>query len=372
MGIKNLMKLLKDEAPDAIKEIKLKNLTDRKIAIDASIQLYQYFVMIRTTGNSNGLNSMLMSNDGRVTSHIQGFFNRTIKLLEMGIRPIYIFDGKPPELKIHELQKRKKTKDKAKGEIETLKTKLETTNESELLDVDIEKEITDEINKLEKRNIKVTKEHNDEVKRLLNLMGVPVIEASGEAEASCAALARAGLVYGSATEDLDVLTFQTPIMLKKLTFSGNKPIEEIILNKVLKQLELTIDQFIDLCILCGCDYATSVKGIGPKTAYKLIKKHKNLESVFEHIKKNTKYEVPEELEFGLDEIRDLFHNPDIIDVETVKINFKPPDVEGLKHYLITELNFNQERVDKGIVKLIKYSGNKPIQKSITSFFKHVK
>lgn len=392
MGIKNLMKLLRDEAPSAVREIKLKDLKDRRIAIDASTQLYQYFVMIRTSGNSSydGFNSMLTSIDGRVTSHIQGFFNRTIKLLEMGIRPVYVFDGKPPELKQNELKKRGSAKQKAREEIETLKTsletgiaeefkpKLETVNENgeltqepeQQLDPQIEQEIRDKINQLDKRTVRVTKEHNEEIKRLLRMMGVPVIEAPGEAEATCSRLARAGLVYAAGTEDMDALTFETPLLIRKLTFSGNKPIEEINLKKVIEGLKLeNQEQFIDLCILCGCDYAPSIKGVGPKKAYALIKKHKNLEAVFEHVKTKTRYDVPEELESNLDEVRNLFYNPEVTDMETTKIKFEKPNIVKIKEFLVDELTFNKERVDKGIDKLLKYGGKKDIQQSITSFFK---
>jgi len=261
MGIKNLMKLLKDESPSSIREIKLKDLKDRRVSVDASTQLYQYFVMIRTSDSNssyNGMNSMLTSDDGRVTSHIQGFFNITIKLLEMGIQPLYVFDGKPPELKSNELKKRKLIKQNAQKEIETLKNRLETVpeelevnNDSELIDKQIEQEIKDKLNQLDKRTVRVTQEHNEEVKRLLKLMGVPIVEAPGEAESTCARMARAGMVYAAATEDMDALTFDTPLLIRRLTFAGKKSIEEINLQKVLEVLELSKDAIIDLCILCG-------------------------------------------------------------------------------------------------------------------------
>lgn len=47
-------------------------------------------------------------------------------------------------------------------------------------------------------------------------------------------------------------------------------ITEFDLEKVLEELKLTMQQFIDLCILCGCDYATNIKGIGPVRALQLI------------------------------------------------------------------------------------------------------
>jgi flap endonuclease-1 len=103
-------------------------------------------------------------------------------------------------------------------------------------------------------------------------MGVPVITAPCEAEAQCAELAKKKKVYATATEDMDALTFRTPKLVRRLTFSqggGSKdkqqPILELDLETVLAGLELTYEQFVDLCILCGCDYCSTIKGVGPKT-----------------------------------------------------------------------------------------------------------
>lgn len=94
MGIHGLTKLLSDETPGAIKEQELKNLTGRKVAIDASMVMYQFLVAVRS---DNGYSSaMLMNEAGEITSHIQGMFNRTIKLITAGVKPVYVFDGKPP------------------------------------------------------------------------------------------------------------------------------------------------------------------------------------------------------------------------------------------------------------------------------------
>lgn len=130
--------------------------------------------------------------------------------------------------------------------------------------------------KFAKRSVRVTKEHNEDCKKLLRLMGVPIIEAPCEAEAQCAAMVRAGKVlhgalcasvtlpqvYATGTEDMDALTLGTPILIRHLTFSEARkiPIKEIYLDKVLAGLGFTMDQFIDLCILLGCDYCDTIKG----------------------------------------------------------------------------------------------------------------
>ena len=91
-----------------------------------------------------------------------------------------------------------------------------------------------------------------------------------------------GKVWATVTEDMDALTFGTPILLRNLTYAESRKMDiyEIHYDKILPLLELTQRQFVDLCILCGCDYASSIKGIGPKSALKLIKEHKTLEGEF--------------------------------------------------------------------------------------------
>ncbi|GLT27149.1 hypothetical protein SLA2020_021730 [Shorea laevis] len=101
MGIKGLTKLLADNAPKAIKDHKFESFFGRKIAIDASMSIYQFLIVVGRSGTE-----MLTNQSGEVTSHLQGMFTRTIRLLEAGIKPVYVFDGQPPDLKKKELAKR--------------------------------------------------------------------------------------------------------------------------------------------------------------------------------------------------------------------------------------------------------------------------
>ncbi len=92
----------------------------------------------------------------------------------------------------------------------------------------------------------MTREHNEECRRLLRLMGIPYVEAPGEAEAQCAALAKAGKVYATGSEDMDTLTYGSPVLLRHLTFSEARkmPISEIHLDKALTGLGVTMEQVI--------------------------------------------------------------------------------------------------------------------------------
>jgi len=169
-----------------------------------------------------------------------------------------------------------------------------------------------------RRTVRVTPEHNNECKKLLRLMGVPYVEAPCEAEAQCAELCRAGKVYGTASEDMDSLTFGTSILLRHMTFSEarKEPIVEINTDRVLQGLGMTQDEFIDLCILLGCDYCESIRGVGPKKAVEFVRKYKTIENILKNLDK-TKYPVPEG--WNYEGARALFKNPEVTDASTFNV-----------------------------------------------------
>jgi flap endonuclease-1 len=369
MGIHGLFQLLKSDAPDSYKETDKTVYKGKVIAIDASIALYQFLVQIRTKGSGYG-QQLLVDDNGEVTSHIQGFFNRAANLLENGIKPVYVFDGKPPALKYAELVKRKESKKKAEKEAEDAEERILAHGQNIDEEEDEElKSAIDDLNKASKRNIHITKQQIEDVKTLLTLMGIPVINAPCEAEAQCAELVKSGKVYATGTEDMDALTFGTPIILRKLTMpeSAKEKVIEINVSKVLSGLDLTYEQFVDFCILCGCDYCESIKGIGPKTALKLLRKHGDIETIIENLP--DKYTVPSSLEDHLDEVRELFKNPDV--AKDIEFKFLKPDREGIIDYLVGQKGFNRERVTKVIDKI---SGKVKVkvdekQPTIDTFFK---
>ncbi|KAJ3000893.1 Elongation of fatty acids protein 2 [Globomyces sp. JEL0801] len=209
------------------------------------------------------------------------------------------------------------------------------------------------IEKFSRRTVKVTKEHNEDCQRLLELMGIPWMKAPCEAEAQCAALAAAGKVYGVGSEDLDTLTFGAPVLLRHLTFSEARkmPIVEMHYEKILEGLELNNgNYFIDLCILLGCDYCDSIRGVGPHRAVQLIKEHRNIETILKNIDKK-KYTIPDDWPF--EEARRLFKTPDVTPADSVELKWKQPDEEGIIQYLVTEKGFNDDRVRKSVQKLMK-------------------
>ncbi|KAF2687929.1 flap endonuclease 1 [Lentithecium fluviatile CBS 122367] len=350
MGIKNLYQIISENAPDAIKTGEIKNQFGRKVAIDASMSIYSFLIAVRSDGQQ------LMNETGETTSHLMGLFYRTLRMVDNGIKPLYVFDGAPPKLKSGELAKRFQRKTEAQAAAEEAK----------------ETGTAEDVEKFSRRTVRVTREHNEECRRLLKLMGIPFIVAPTEAEAQCAVLARAGKVYAAASEDMDTLTFDTPILLRHLTFSEQRkePIQEIHLDKALEGLGMERKQFIDLCILLGCDYVDPIKGVGPSTALKLIRDHGTLEKVVEHMKASTKYTIPDDWPYA--DARLLFLEPDVRPVDDPACDFKweAPDIEGLVKFLVEEKHFSEDRVRNGAAKLTK--NLKTAQQSrLEGFFKPV-
>ncbi|CAG9570902.1 unnamed protein product [Danaus chrysippus] len=330
MGILGLSKLIADIAPMAVKETEIKNYFGRKVAIDASMSLYQFLIAVRSQG------AQLTSVDGETTSHLMGTFYRTIRLIEDGIKPVYVFDGKPPDMKSHQLNKRAERREEAEKELQKATEAGDTAS----------------MDKFNRRLVKVTQQHGSEARQLLKLMGIPVVEAPCEAEAQCAELVKGGKVYAVATEDMDALTFGANVLLRHLTFSEARkmPVQEFHLDQVLRGLELEQTEFIDLCILLGCDYCGSIKGIGPKRAIELIKQHRSIEQVLHNID-TKKYTPPENWEY--ENARRLFQQPEVTEAKDVELKWSDPDEEGLVKFLCGDKQFNEERVRNGAKKLMK-------------------
>ncbi|KAG0018677.1 Elongation of fatty acids protein 2 [Podila clonocystis] len=331
MGIHGLSKVIGDNAKEAIKEDDIKNYFGRKVAIDASMSIYQFMIAVRQQDGQ-----LLQNENGETTSHLMGMFYRTLRMVDNGIKPVYVFDGKPPTLKSGELAKRTQKRKEANAS----KEEAEEIGDQEAID------------KFNRRTVKVTPEHNAECKKLLKLLGIPYVEAPCEAEAQCAALAKAGKVYAAGSEDMDTLTFGSPILLRHLTFSEAKkmPISEISLQRSLDGLGLSMEEFIDLCILLGCDYCDSIKNIGPTRAIALIKEYKNIETILENID-TKRYPIPEHWPYK--DARELFLKPDVTDPSTIEIKWEAPDVEGLVEFLVRDKGFSEERVRKGCERLEK-------------------
>jgi flap endonuclease-1 len=261
---------------------------------------------------------------------------------------VYVFDGKPPEMKRGELAKRASKRDEAE---QALQTAIEAGNE-------------EDIARFSRRTVRLEQYQIDECKKLLDLMGVPYVQAPCEAEAECAALCRAGKAYATATEDMDALAHATPILLRHLSYSagGGHDVISIDYPTILEDAELTREQFVDFCILCGCDYCDSIHGIGPKKAYEMIRQYGSIEKIIDVLDK-TKYQIPEDFDFV--SARELFFKHEV-DTD-VDIQWKKPNLEGMIEFMVGQKGFSQPRIENAVKNLIKAKEAKR-QMRMDSFF----
>lgn len=328
------------------KEIEMEDIKNKSIAIDGYNTLYQFLSIIRQPDGTP-----LMDEKGRITSHLSGLFYRTVNIMEAGIKPVYVFDGKPPELKQKTLEERN---ERRKISEEEWKKALE--------EGDVEK-----ARLYAQASSRLTKEMVEDSKKLLDLMGVPWVQAPSEGEAQAAYMAIKGDVYAAASQDYDSLLFGTPRLVRNLTITGKRKIprknvykeikpELIVLEDVLKNLGITREQLIDIGILIGTDFNEGIKNIGPKKALKYIKEYGNIENLMKE-----KDIVVE----NLNEIRSIFLKPEVTD--NYKIEWKDYDENGLIEFMVKDHDFSEERIKGAIEKLKQFKKIKS-QKSIDQWF----
>jgi flap endonuclease-1 len=346
MGIKNLHKLLK-KWDDIIVPTKIDHYAKKKIAIDISILVYQIVIAIRNTGAD------LTNSKGEITSHLIGIFNKTISMLEMGIYPVYVFDGKPPKMKSNILKSRRDQRNKAK-----IKMSQASSDQEKI--------------KYFKRSVVVTKKQLNQCKELIRLMGIPVIEAPEEADSQCAQLAKDNLVYGVSTEDMDILTFGSTRIIRNLS-SRKKEIIQIELDKILEKLNINYDQFIDLCILLGCDYCNTIPGIGMKKAYQIIKKYGSIEKFLLQVNENEiitlgtessitiKPKIPNM--FPYNETKEYFKKPNVLSKEKIQLKWSEPNYDSIINYMVNIFGFNKSKIIRGINRLKRAYNNQKKKES---------
>ena len=169
-------------------------------------------------------------------------------MLKKKIKPVFVFDGKPTDLKDNTMTARKDSKMSAKNELKELKIKIEEMDKDNIFELD---KLNEEKIKLLKKSVSVSHKQMEECKEIAILLGIPIIESVEEADPQCAWLVKNGLAYATASEDMDILTFGTNKLLRGL--SAKDHLIEYDLDILLDELGLTMDQFIDVCILLGCD-----------------------------------------------------------------------------------------------------------------------
>ena len=208
-----------------------------------------------------------------------------------------------------------------------------------------------------KRSVVISKKQLEECKILLGLIGTPVVNAPEEADSQCAWLAKNNLVYGVSTEDMDILTFGSPRIIRNLS-SRKKNSIEIELNSILKRLRIDYSQFIDLCILLGCDYCPTLSGVGMKKAFSLIQKYGSIDEFFESAEfKNMNIKVPDKFIEEKNDTINYFKNPVVKNIDSEKLVWTEPQYQEISEYMVKDFGFSRSTINKKINKIRKLFNN---------------
>ena len=282
MGIKDLNTFLNVNACDCIQERHFFELKGKRVVfIDVSIYFYKFLYKNRMS---------------------ESFFLQIAKLLQYGVTPIYVFDGAPPKEKQFEIQSRVDKKNEMKKLVETLEAAVEEVAEDTTVTTEEERaqkkaQLEQKIKATNKKIISVKSEYIRNFKYMLDLLNIPYIQAEGEADIICSQLNKRGVVDLVMSDDMDLIVSGTQFLLREFTLSSNK-IQHYSLDKILETLNLTIEQWVDFCILCGCDYSKRVRGMGPKKSIEYIREYKTIEAIEEAlIGEGKKFQAPKSFDY---------------------------------------------------------------------------
>ena len=311
-------------------EVALDDLKGMRVAIDGYNIIYQFLSSIRQVDGTP-----LMDRGGNVTSHLTGIIYRFTNLIEVGIKPIFVFDGKPPELKAKTIEKRREIRNTAKEKWEDAKKRGDE----------------EEAMKFAKGSTRITDDVISGSKELLDLMGIPYINAPSEGEVQAAYLVENADADLVGSQDFDSLLFGAKQLVRNLAITGKRKMpgkkiyvdilpERINLEQNLNRLGITREQLIDIGILVGTDFNDGVKGVGAKTALKLIKNKAGIERVL----KSLNVEIEE-----LDEAKSIFTNPEVTQDYTIR--WGKVDEGGLLQFLCDRHDFSEDRIQKAISRL---------------------
>jgi flap endonuclease-1 len=301
----------------------------RSVAVDGNLELYQFLSIMRMRDGRP-----LMDSRGRVTSHLNGLMFRTTRLIaDFGIRPVFVFDGPPPELKRAEIAKRREVREKARREYEAAVAAGD-------LGAAWSKAVT---------STRLTRAMVEEAQALLGHLGIPWVQAPSEGEAQAAFLALRGDVWAAASKDYDSLLFGAPRLVRFLAVGSSEflpsqgrsravPPEVIDLGENLRALGVSREQLVDVALLVGTDFNAGVRGFGPKTAVRRVREWGSLDAA----PPDVRAQLPENLEA----IRAFFLHPPV--TEAVDLSRRRPDPEAVRRFLCEERDFSPDRVDRAL------------------------
>ncbi|HLC90213.1 MAG TPA: flap endonuclease-1 [Candidatus Nanoarchaeia archaeon] len=332
------------------KEISIKDLKDKILAVDTMNMLYQFLTTIRAQDGS-----ALLDSHGNVTSHLIGLFNRVTSLMEEGLKLVFVFDGKAPEIKRKTWEKRSAIKKEAALKFQEAE---EAGNREDM-------------KKFASRTAVLDKKMIDDAKNVIRALGLPIVQAPSEGEAQAAYMVKKGDAYAVISQDYDNLIFSAPLLVRNLSIAGKRKRagkmafttvhpELISLKEVLAELGLTLDKLIVIAILVGTDYNPGgIKGIGPKKALALVKEVPT-DEVFDKVEWNKHYP---DLDW-----KDIFSIITTIPVtDDYSLQWKQIQEKEIIDLLVAKHDFSEERV-RSKLEALKQQQKKLAQKGLGNFF----
>lgn len=308
--------------------ISISELSGKIVAIDAFNSLYQFLSIIRQPDGTP-----LRDRDGEITSHLSGLFYRCVNFLEAGVKPVFVYDGTPPELKRETIEARAAARRDA-----------EVAWKEALAEGDVRRAWSKAT-----RASRLTGMMIEDSRTLLAYMGIPWIQAPSEGEAQASHMVSKGMAHAAASQDFDALLFGCPRLIRNLAISGRRRLpksnrfigvdpEEVLLDQVLAIIGVSREQLVDMGILIGTDFNPGIKGIGPKKALNLIKQHGNIEKVIEAGK-------IQEIEF-LSELREIFLEPPVED--KIDLSWKEVQRPAIIGFMCDRHSFSVDRINSAL------------------------
>ncbi len=329
------------------REIELKELNSRTVAVDAFNTIYQFLSIIRQQDGAP-----LADDRGNVTSHLSGIIYRVTNLIEEGVKPVFVFDGKPPSFKAETIRARAEVREAARQMYEAAKAAGSA-----------------EASRYAQASTSINRQIVDDSKQLLGYMGIPYLVAPSEGEAQAAHMVLKGTADYVGSQDYDSLLFGAPRVVRNIAITGKRKVprkniymdvkpEIIELPDVLSALGLSREELIDMAILIGTDYNPGIFKVGPKTAYKLVKKHgDDMPAILG--------ELEQDIE-NWPAIKEFFLHPEVTDQYQVK--WGKPEPEKIRQFLCDEHSFSVDRVDKVLERLTTAVSETTKQKTLSSWF----
>jgi len=331
-------------------EIELNFLSGKRVGVDTYNMLYQFLASIR---GPDGL--PLSDSHGNITSHLTGLFYRTINLVDLGIKPVFVFDGKPSDLKSETLRKRREARTDAEKK-SSLALQVGNLGDAQ---------------KFGSRALKMTPQMVLEAKEMLSYMGIPIVEAPQEGEAQASVMVSKGQLFGAVSQDFDCLLFGATNLFRNIGITGKRKVagknfyvevkpQHIESERVLSQLKIDRKKLIWLGILVGTDFNEKFPKVGPKTALKLVQQNNS----FEEIITQTKFEP----DFDYKDIEELFLNPVSCEINSKNLDAGDINKEKLLEFLVERHDFSKERVESTINTYMKKRDEIEKQKSLSQWF----